>query len=225
MSNKTLPVASRTKRFFAFAIDQTILMIVGLIIILAVFATQSQQLNTASNAFFGDPVWSQIDKLSSEEVNARIEDLMASSKVVNSVEALAHPFAVVLCLTLVLSAIYYLIPTVRWGATLGKYWLKIKVQNLDGTLPDLWQSSARYFALVGLGTFSSVVTILDLFVNKAFLASNTAVDILTILLSQATWILSVVSIVMIISRVDRRGLHDILAKTIVLEAPSKSKKQ
>lgn len=224
MAATTQPiVASKTKRFFAFAIDQTVLTLIGLVMFVAVFSTQTQQLSNATNAFFGDPVWSQIDKLSSEAFNSRVDDLMASPKVVSSVEALAHPFAVALGLSLLLSAIYYIVPTQKWGATLGKYWLKINVRTLEGELPDIWQSTGRYFAFIGLGTFGGIVTLLDLAVNKAFIPSNSAVDILTILLSQATWVLSMVSVVLIFARVDRRGLHDLFAKTIVYSVSKEQK--
>lgn len=221
----SLAVASRAKRFLAFAIDQTILSAVGLIIFFAVFSTQAQQVNNAANAFFADPLWSQADQLSSSEFDARLEALTSSPKVVSSVETLAHPFALALSLSLVVSALYYIVPTKRSGATLGKYLLKMKVYTLDETLPDWLQSSIRYFAFIGLGTFGSVVTILDLVVNKAFAPSNTAVDVLTILLAQATWILSVVSVIMIIARFDRRGFHDIMAQTIVRDIAPKQLRQ
>jgi uncharacterized RDD family membrane protein YckC len=215
MSTEPHTVASRAKRFFAFAIDQSILTVLGMVMFIAVFSTQTQQLSNAVNTFFGDPVWSQADKLSAEEFNARVDTLAASPKVVHSVEALAHPFAIALGLSLLVSAAYYIMPTKKWGATLGKYWLKMKVHSLDGALPDLWQSTVRYFAFIGFGTFGGIVTVLDLSVNKAFLPSNTAVDILSLLLSQATWVITVISIIMIYARLDRRGLHDRIAHTIV----------
>ena len=113
------------------------------------------------------------------------------------------------------SALYYIIPTMRWGATVGKRLVRITVHSLDDELPDWWQSTVRYFAFIGLGTFGGIVTVLDLVVNKSFLPSNTAVDILTMILSQFTWLLTIVSIVFIIARPDRRGLHDLIARTIV----------
>lgn len=216
-------IASRAKRFFAFAIDQTILGILGIIIFISVFATQTQQLRNATDGFFRDPLWTQVDKLSANEFDTRLDTLMASPKVTQSVEALAHPFALATGISLLASAAYYLIPTKKWGATLGKRWLKIKVQNLDGSLLDWLQSSIRYFIFIGIGTFSSIVTILDLIVNKAFLPSNTAVDVLTLILSQVTWITTIVCIVMICVRVDRRGLHDIAARTIVRDLTAKTK--
>jgi len=193
------------------------LSIIGTVVFIAVFSTQIQEIANAFNAFFADPLWSQADKLSSEDFNAQLKVLASSPKVIDSVKALAHPFALALGLSLLLSAIYYIVPTQKWGATLGKYWLKITVHDLDGRLPDWWQSSLRYFAFIGFGTFGHIVMILDLVVNKAFAPSNGAVDLLTLLLAQATWVLSVVSIVMIYARIDRRGLHDQLAHTIVHE--------
>lgn len=227
MVNETPVVASRAKRFIAFAIDQTILSILSTIVFVGVLATQVQPLSDAANAFFGDPLWSQAETLSSGEFDARLEKLLASPKVAQSVEALAHPFALAMGLSLLLSAIYYIQPTKKWGATLGKYWLKIKVSDLDGanTRPDWWQSSVRYFTFIGLGTFGGIVAILDLVVNKAFLPSNTVVDVLTMILSQIVWVASVVAIVMICARVDRRGLHDILARTIVYNVTSSKKEK
>jgi uncharacterized RDD family membrane protein YckC len=211
----TETIASRAKRLFAFAIDQTILSVIGLIVFILVFSTQTQQITNAVNAFFDDPLWTQADQLSRSELNARTEALINSDKVVSSVQALAHPFALAMGLTVVASAAYYVVPTARWGATLGKKWLRMRVHSLDGGLPDWSQSLIRYFAFVGLGAFGTVVTILDLVVNKAFMPSNVAVDALTLVLSQVTLVLTIVSIVFITSRPDRRGLHDRLARTVV----------
>lgn len=226
MSTKSTPVvASRAKRFFAFGVDQIMLSIIGLVIFVAVFSTQTQQVSSATNAFFADPLWSQAKQLSSDEFDARLDTLAASPKVVDSVAALAHPFALALTFSLLASALYYIVPTKRWGATLGKYLLKIKVHTIEGTLPDWWQSAVRYFAFIGFGTFGSVVMALDLAVNKAFLPSNVAVDLLTVLLSQAAWILTVISIIMIVARLDRRGLHDLIARTIVHKTAAKRPQQ
>ena len=215
MEANTNTIAPRSNRFWAYAIDQTILGLISFVVFLAVFSTQATQISTAINTFFGDPLWSQTDKLSSDELNRRTEALMSSEKVVNSVKALAHPFALATTISLLFSALYYIIPTMRWGATVGKRLVHITVHGLDGELPDWWQSTVRYFAFIGLGTFGGIVTVLDLVVNKSFLPSNTAVDILTMILSQFTWLLTIVSIVFITARPDRRGLHDLIARTIV----------
>lgn len=219
MSESSPVVASRAKRFLAYALDQTFLSIIGCIVFVAVFATQAQPISNAINAFFDDPLWRQSAQLSSEEINKRTEALMSSDKVVNSVKALAHPFALASGLTMLLSAAYYIIPTKKWGMTAGKRIARIVVRDLDGGKPDWWQTSIRYFAFIGLGAFGGVVTLLDLTVNKAFLPSNPVVNGLSIILSQATWILSVITIIMIFARVDRRGLHDQLAHTIVRDNP------
>ena len=223
METVATDIAPRSKRFWAYAIDQTILSLVGLIVFLVVFSTQAVQISTAINAFFGDPLWTQAEQLSSDELNRRSEALMASDKVVDSVKALAHPFALATGLTLVISALYYIIPTMKWGVTVGKKLVHITVHSLDGGLPDLWQSSVRYFAFIGLSSFSGVVTVLDLIVNKSFLPSNAAVDVLTMVLSQLTWVLTLISVVFIISRPDRRGLHDLLARTIVHSTQQKKR--
>lgn len=222
MTTDQAAVASRGKRFWAFAIDQTILSIIGMVVFVAVISTQVGPISNAIDTFFTDPLWSQAEELPQSEFDARLNTLIASPKVADSVKALAHPFALANALTLFLSAAYFIIPTKKWGTTPGKLWLKIKVQDLDGSLPDWWQSSVRYFAFIGFGTFGGVVILLDLTVNKAFLPSNIAVDILGTLLSQATFILTIVSIIMITARVDRRGLHDLLAHTIVRDDNNKS---
>lgn len=217
-------VAPRSKRFWAYAIDQTILSLIGIVIFMAVFSTQAVQISNAVNAFFSDPLWAQAEQLSSDELNRRTEALMSSEKVVDSVKALAHPFALATALSLLISALYYIIPTSKWGATPGKRLVHIVVRNLDGELPDPWQSSVRYFAFIGLGVFGATVTVLDLIVNKSFLPSNTAVDALSMILSQLTWILTLVSIVFIIARPDRRGLHDLIAHTVVRRDEQKAPK-
>lgn len=214
-------IAPRSKRFWAYAIDQTILSLIGIVVFVAVFSTQAMQISNAVNAFFGDPLWTQADQLPSDELDRRTEALMSSEKVVSSVKALAHPFALATGISILVSALYYIIPTMKWGVTVGKRLVRIAVYSLDGELPDLWQSSVRYFAFIGLGAFSAIVSILDLTVNKSFLPSNSAVDVLVMILTQITWILTLISVVFIIARPDRRGLHDLIAHTIVHSAPQK----
>lgn len=215
MTTNLAAPASRSKRFWAFAIDQTILSIIGIVVFAVIIATQIGPISNTINTFFGDPLWLEAEQLSQSEFDTRLNTLMTSEKVTESIQSLAHPFALVNTLTLILSAAYYIIPTKKWGATPGKRWLKISVQDLDGSLPDWWQSSARYFSFIGFGTFGGIVILLDLIVNKAFLPSNITIDILVSLLSQATLVLTLVSIIMITAREDRRGLHDLLAHTIV----------
>lgn len=218
----TLVVASRTKRFWAFAIDQTIISVIVFGIFIAIFATQTAQLTHLFNVLFGDPIWQEMQNLPRDEFQARLAVLLESASLSSAVAALAHPFALAVTLSLVFEAAYYIIPTTRSGATLGKKWLHMKVHTIDGEdFADWTHSSIRYFVFLGLGTFSGIVAVLDLFVNKSFEPSNVAVEALTAILSQVIWILTVIAIVMICTRPDRRGLHDILARTIVHDVSKK----
>lgn len=209
-------IASRSKRFWAFAIDQTVIFIAGIVIFFGVFATQADQITHFLNVVFSDPLWSQLNSLPEAEATRRVNALFGSDVVVSAVQALAHPFALAISLTLLAEALYYIIPTSRWGGTPGKLWLHIKVYQLKtSSFPNWEQSAIRYFSFLGLSTFSGLVGVLDLLVNKAFLPSNVAVDILGNFLSQVIFVLTVIITMMIIVRPDRRGLHDILARTIV----------
>lgn len=219
-------VASRTKRFWAFAIDQTILSLIGVVIFLGVFATQVDQLTNFINVVFSDPLWSQLNSLPEAEANRRVNALFRSDAVISSVQALAHPFALAISLTLLFDAIYYIVPTTKWGGTPGKLWLRIRVHQLQtSSLPNWEQSAIRYFTFLGLSTFSGLVGILDLLVNKAFLPSNIAVDILENFLSQVIFVATVIITMMIMVRPDRRGLHDIFARTIVHDTPKSAVKR
>lgn len=156
--------------------------------------------------------------------NKHLDDLLASEAFINSTRSLAYPYAAALGLSILFSAAYYIVPTAKSGMTLGKRLLRIKVVQLsDGAVPDIEQSAVRYFVFLGIGTFSGIVTILDLLVNRSFIPSNPAVNVLELFLSQITYIISIAAIIMIIARVDRRGVHDLLAKTIVIYNPGQSK--
>ena len=151
------------------------------------------------------------------ETSKHLDTLLASEAFSTAARVLALPYAIALGLSLICSALYYIVPTARTGMTLGKNLLRIKVVQLsDGGSPDFEQSCLRYFAFLGIGTFSGLVTILDLLVNQSFVPSNPVVNVLELLLSQITYIVTIAAIVLIVARPDRRGLHDMLARTIVV---------
>lgn len=191
------------------------LLVVTIVIFMVVGILQQDQLRNLLDIVASSPLLTDTAQTAATS-NKHLDELLASEAFMNATRSLAYPYAAALGLSMLLSAAYYIVPTARSGMTLGKKLLRIKVVQLsDGAVPDIEQSAVRYFVFLGIGTFSGVVTILDLLVNRSFIPSNPAVNILELFLSQITYIISIAAIVMIIARADRRGVHDLLARTIV----------
>lgn len=223
---QNVAVASRSRRFWAFFIDQLVVSLGTMFIFVAVIATQQQQMAHLINVFFSDPLWTQVETRPGPEFQAQLDALASSEAVGSAVRALAEPFAVAVTLGLIAEALYYIVFTVKRGATIGKMLVHIVVHSTDtGAFPNWEQSTIRYFLFIGFGTFGSIVSVLDLWLNHAFEPSNLSMELLTNFLGLITFLISMTSIVMIITRPDRRGIHDLAAQTIVHSSAVVSKKK
>ncbi len=100
----------------------------------------------------------------------------------------------------------------KWnkGQTLGKKLFNIEVSNVNEGNIKWWQLILREFIIYNLwAEILYVIFILLLSANSYFVISNTILFV--------TFIISFVNILFVLFRKDGRGLHDLLAKTIVVE--------
>lgn len=100
----------------------------------------------------------------------------------------------------------------KWnkGQTLGKKLFNIEVSNVNEGNIKWWQIILREFIIYNLwAEILYVIFILLLSANSYFVISNTILFV--------TFIISFVNILFVLFRKDGRGLHDLLAKTIVVE--------
>ncbi|HXH04852.1 MAG TPA: RDD family protein [Candidatus Nitrosotenuis sp.] len=216
--NKNNPIselASPGRRLGAFFIDQTVLGFANIIAALVIFGTQSQALNTLGTKFIAfSEANSTVD---GSQIEGKLNELMSSPEVVSALGALILPFASWILVSLLLAAIYYIGLTARSGQTLGKKLLRIKVVGSSETNPTILQSAERYFLYVGLSTLSSVLAVMELLVYRTLDIPNTALSTVHSILDFIIFALFFVGALMIVTRSDRRGYHDISADTKVVK--------
>ncbi|MFW6298362.1 MAG: RDD family protein [Bacillota bacterium] len=111
---------------------------------------------------------------------------------------------------LILGLVYYgLIPAKRKGQTIGKMFFHVKAVDEEGENPSLVVHLKRAVMLYSLylGTPALLLILVD---YNAYLATST-------LLGFITSGIVLVSLIALSTRSDARGLHDIIAKTYVVD--------
>ncbi len=115
-------------------------------------------------------------------------------------------------ITLVCIILYYVVFAYFFdGQTVGKRIMRIKVVKKDSTRADIASLIIRAVILFRI-PFSVLAQVLVFFINQESFVRLYA------FLNVITFALNVAIIAMIIVREDKRGLHDILAKTKVIES-------
>lgn len=190
--------ASFIKRLSAFLIDSLILSAI------ISFITIGFKLDT------GD-ISEQLSSVMEQYENNEITVEEYSDNVLELNYELQKSTLVVNVLEVVLYIGYFIIfGYLNKGQTLGKKLCKIKVVNKDGNSPSIWNMIVRSLFIYGISTllFSTIfVNILD---NKVFVYSY-------IIVNYVEAIFIMICFFMILYKKDGRGLHDILAKTYVIE--------
>lgn len=133
-----------------------------------------------------------------KEYSTLLYEIQDNSKLVNGIS---------LALTI---AYYVVFQTLYNGQTLGKKLFKIKVVNKDNESPSILQILIR--SLFTMSIVSSLFGILFLFIlsKKIYMIS-----FLSIVGFET--IFMIVSIMFILYRKDKKGLHDMMAKTMVVK--------
>lgn len=106
----------------------------------------------------------------------------------------------------------YFVGFQKWNKnqTLGKKLFNIEVASIENTDVKWWQILLREIIIYNLiAEILYVILILFLNVNSYFMISNIILAISSLI--------SLINVILILFRKDGRGLHDLLAKTIVVE--------
>ena len=112
---------------------------------------------------------------------------------------------------LIVSIIYYVVfQYLNKGQTLGKKLLKIKVVNKEGNTPSLYQMILRTFITNQIFTYLVTILLVLLATKEQFLSLYQTLN------SLAT-IFIIVSALMILYTNNLQGLHDKMAKTLVVK--------
>lgn len=96
------------------------------------------------------------------------------------------------------------------GQTIGKKLVKIKVVNNNGDTPSIYNMIFRNVFIYGLFTMLFSILFIDIINFKIFMS-------VYFILSYIECIIVVISFFMVLYKKDGRGLHDIIAKTKVIE--------
>lgn len=119
-------------------------------------------------------------------------------------------------LSAVFTSAYFIYCHGRWGATIGKRAMSLRVISIDGKPLTMLQSFVRYSPYVAAAA-------IELFVPElpqgeaAKEVKQIPLELRMFITISLCWYAA--SIVYMLNRPDRRTLHDILAYTVVIEEP------
>ena len=133
-----------------------------------------------------------------KEYYVLLYDVQSSSKLANGI-------------SLVLTIAYFVVfQTLYNGQTLGKKLLRIKVVNNDNNPASMIQILVR--SLFMLSIFSSLFGIVMLFILPKDIYIYSYLGVISI---ESLFI--IISIIFVLYRKDKRGLHDVIARTMVVK--------
>ncbi|MBP3461766.1 MAG: RDD family protein [Bacilli bacterium] len=191
--------ANASKRIIAYIID--FIFITAILMIVSYFIPKNSNVEFLNN---------DINNLTEQALNGEITfDAYAReySIYLSSIDSENVVYNVV---GLIIMLIYYVIIPVIFKATLGKYIMKLEIRHKDSKKLNLFNTFTR--SIVTEGMLYSLVTIFLV----QIVSSNTYL-ISLIILGFIQFILVITSLFMILYRHDKRGLQDILSRSIVVD--------
>lgn len=155
-----------------------------------------------------------------EEQNKVLEDYVEGSvsmeEYVNQMVDLSYDISkqtvIVSIVTIVISLLYYVVyPCYNNGQTLGKKLMKIKIKKIDES--DLSMNDLLIRGMVNNSILVNIVNVIFvLFLSKnIFLSASSLVSVIQ-------YLVLIISLIMIAFTRNARGLHDLAAKTEVVQA-------
>lgn len=190
--------ASFIKRLGAFIIDTMILSVIFSLITMG-FNTDTSDINKELTTILKQYKESEItiEEYSDKVTNLNYE-LQKSSIIINTVNV-------------VLYVGYFIVfGYLNKGQTLGKKLCKIKVVSKDNNIPSIWNMIVRSIFIYGIVTLLFSIIFINILNNKIFTYGYTII----------TYIESIFIIIcffMVLYKKDGKGLHDLMAKTYVIE--------
>lgn len=187
------------KRLGAYIID---ILIISLVFsILTFFIKESSNLINLNN---------ELNTISENYLNQEItmseyiNQFASAQYLINREMFLQNLFSLVLMI-----GYFIILPYYYNGQTVGKKFLKIKIVKEDGKL------SVNDLALRGLISSGALVTLIEL--SLTFLLKDTPYFIAISILDFIQFLLVITSTFMILYRKDKKALHDLACKTLVVD--------
>lgn len=194
-----MKAAPLTKRVLAYIIDM--LVFIGIIAIIGIFIKESSNLSALNL---------ELNSINEMALNHDISVGTYLNRFAAIIQDIDLEKVLVNILNCVFIMIYFIfIPYLCDGQTLGKRLVKIKVMRKDKELLMLNDLIIRNLIINGLGFLLISLCMLYITPSMVYL-------IMTLLLGLLQVALVIITIFMVIYRHDRRGLHDVLASTIVV---------
>lgn len=192
--------ASSLRRFFGYMVD---LLIIGIVVVLLykLVPTPSNslelqsKLNSLNDAVFSDEI--VLNDYLKDYVDIMYQ--LDKGKIIYYIVDFASIFVY-----------FIIIPFITKGKTLGNLLMKTRIKSKNDSEPSLFSLIIRNFIINGLGYLMLQI----IFVNT--LDSNRYFYLLTIF-GFIQILLVIISVFMVKCRKDKRGLHDILGGTIVID--------
>ena len=201
--------ATFMQRLFAYFIDYLIISVVFSLFSLSFNTTKLNDINIEIN-----DTMNQIVNINSSDENKKNVDEL-NDELINLQYEYQQEAKMINTLSLVLTFAYFCIfQFLNKGQTIGKRLLKIKVVNKEEKEPSFLTIFLRTF--ITQGFLTTGISLISIFIlNKEMYME--IYFILNILMS----IFIVVCALMILYRKDRRGLHDMIAGSIVIKEENK----
>lgn len=188
--------ASFFKRVSAYVIDYIIIMIA----LLGITASMN----------IGSDITDDINDLTNEYRNGEITIEEYTEKVLPlNYELTKRKLPANIATVVVFIGYYVIFAYFNKGQTLGKKICKIKVVNIDGNRPSIWNMLIRSLFIYGIITSLYSVISINFLNMKDF---NYSVSVVSVVESM----ILIICTLMMLYKKDGRGLHDIIAKTNVI---------
>ncbi len=192
-------VASFFDRLGAYVIDMIIISILISVISFGVPSNDSSEINAKMN------------ELQDKLINGEVDNDVILTEYGNLLYEYQKSNVIYMSVNVALYIAYFVVfQYMLKGQTLGKKVLKLKVvTNEDGNV-TIWQMIIRYLFIVSI--FSGIMDILLVFLLKEY-----SYMITYVLLSLGELVFVFASMMFILYRKDKRGLHDVMAGTKVIK--------
>jgi len=191
--------ANASKRIIAYIID--FIFISAILMIVSYFIPKNSNVEFLNN---------DINNLTEQVLNNEITFESYAREYSIYLSSIDKENVIYNVISVVIMLVYYVIIPVIFKATLGKYIMKLEIKNKDGKKLNLYNTFIR--SVVTEGMLYSLITIflVQIVSSKTYLLN-------LIILGFIEFILVIISLFMILYRRDKRGLHDILSRSIVVD--------
>lgn len=190
------------KRLGAFIIDTMILSVVFSLITMG-FNTDTSHINK------------ELTNVLEQYENSDITIEEYSDKVTSLNYELQKKSIIVNTVNVVLYVGYFIVfGYLNKGQTLGKKLCKIKVVNKDNEIPSIWNMIVRSLFIYGIFTLLFSIIFVNILNNKIFAYGYT-------IITYIETIFMVICFFMVLYKKDGKGLHDLMAKTCVIDEKNK----